>query len=89
MLKWFKNFRERRQKIKQNTIDSFGWYADFGDKRVYDKDVAKHLNKHLRLIDRFNTEKFVFATMWSFDILNGSVEEPFSDNPNWKYFRDF
>ena len=65
-------------------------YADFGDgrDRVYDHQVASYTKKHLSLLDRLNLRKVVAASMYSFGILSGSVEEPNIGKKNWKYFKD-
>ena len=68
---------------KQATHYNYG-----GDGKVYDHQVASYTKKHMRLIDRFNLRKVVAATMYSFGILSGSVEEPKTGKKNWKYFRD-
>lgn len=65
-------------------------YADFEGSvgRVYDHQVAAYTKKHMRFLDRFNIRKVVAASMYSFGILSGSVEEPDPGKKNWKYFKD-
>lgn len=59
-------------------------YATFADgKRVYDKDVALLVKKHLKLVDRFNIRKIAEAALLGFSILSGSVETP--KKRNWKF----
>ena len=57
-------------------------YADFGDFKVYDKDVAVYVKKHLRFFDRFDIQKVTEAVLYSFSILSKSVEPP---EGNWKF----
>ncbi len=67
-------------------------YCEFAEPigRIYDVDVVRYAKKHLRLIDRFDVHKMYVALMWSFDILNGSLEEPefLKGRKNWKFFKD-
>jgi hypothetical protein len=55
------------------TIDG---YADFGDFKVYDRDVAKYVNEHLHFYDRFNIFKITEAVLLAFSILCGAIEPP-------------
>lgn len=51
-----------------------------------DIDVAKHVRKHMRLIDRLNVTKVACAALVSQDILFGVIsKEELPKNPNWKY----
>lgn len=59
-------------------------YADFKDRRVYDEDIYRHMVKHSNFLDRLNPKKVIEMAIISFDILNGSLEEP--KEKNWKYF---
>lgn len=58
-------------------------YADFGDFRVYDKEVAEYTKAHLKFFDRFDMRKVTEAVLYSFSILSKSVEPPEGDN--WKF----
>lgn len=58
-------------------------YADFGDFKVYDKDVADYVKAHLRFQDRFDIRKITEAVLLAFSILSKSVEEP--EEKNWKF----
>lgn len=51
-------------------------YADFGDFKVYDRDVAKYVSEHLHFYDRFNIFKITEAVLLAFSILGGFVEPP-------------
>lgn len=65
-------------------------YADFGGTigKVYDHQIASYTKKHMSLLDRLNLRKVVAASMYSFGILSGSIEEPNPGKKNWKYFKD-
>lgn len=53
---------------------------------VRDIDVARHVRKHMRLIDRLSTTKVVLAALVSQIILYGAIpKEDLPKNPNWKY----
>lgn len=53
---------------------------------VRDIDVAKHVRKHMRLIDRLNATKVACAALVSQDILFGVItKDNLPKNPNWKY----
>jgi len=59
-------------------------YADYpGKGKIYDKDVAKLVSKHLRFFDRFNVRKVVEAGIYAQLMLMGVVEEP--KKKNWKF----
>lgn len=58
-------------------------YADFGDFKVYDKDVADYVKAHLRFRDRFDIRKITESVLLAFSILSKSVEEP--EEKNWKF----
>lgn len=61
-------------------------WADFGNYKVYDHDVANVVRKHLRLIDRFNLDKVVEATNWAFSCMadkDCQGKDPFPKN--WKF----
>ncbi len=66
-------------------------YARLPDgRKVYDKDVARHAFKHLRIRDLFNPTKIASAIFWSQLVLFGDVTpEELPKKKNWKYFRDF
>ena len=74
------------KKLKKLPVDG---YADFGDMKVYDKDVGNYTRQHMRFIDWLDPEKVATAMMYSFSILSKSVEEPDIKNGKWKYFKDF
>ena len=59
-------------------------YADFGSFKVYDKDVAEYVKKHLRFRDRFDIRKITESALLSFSILSGSCEPP-EKGDNWKF----
>lgn len=65
-------------------------YCEFENSkdRLYDHQVASYTKKHLGFFDRFNIRKVVAASMYSFAILSGSVEEPDPGKKNWKYYKD-
>ena len=87
-------FKKQRKEECGNYGGSKNWYkttyADFGGSvgKVYDYQVADYTKKHLRFFDRFDMNKVVAASQYSFSILSKSVEEPKPGKKNWKYFKD-
>lgn len=79
------------KKTKKNSKPWLNGYADFGGDigKIFDKDVADYTRKHLRIVDRFSIRKIVAAAMVSFDILNGSIEEPKIKNGKWKFYKNY
>ena len=64
--------------------DGRGGYADYPNVgRVYDYDVAKFVEQHLRIRDRLNTKKIAIATIYAQLMLFGVVEMP--EEPNFKW----
>lgn len=72
-----------RKWLTPNKKRYYNGYADFGDFRVYDKDVAKYAKAHLKFFDRFDMRKVTEAVLYSFSVLSKSVEPPEGDN--WKF----
>lgn len=70
--------------LNKGSAKHWGGYADFGTFKVYDKDVAKYVKKHLRFVDRFNIHKITESVLLSFSILSGSCEPP-AKGDNWKF----
>ena len=59
-------------------------YADYpGVGKVYDKDVADFVVKHLRFIDFFNPKKIAVAAIYAQLMLFGVEEMP--KDPNFKW----
>lgn len=59
-------------------------YAEFKDgSRIYDRDLAAFVKKHLKFFDRFDCHKVVDATLLGFAMLEGGVEIP--KKKNWKF----
>lgn len=60
-------------------------FADFGDgKIIYDQDLAKFVEEHLKPTDRLDVHKIVDASVLGFSILEGGVDT--SDyEEDWKF----
>lgn len=60
-------------------------YADFGDFKIYDKDLAKFVKKRLRFFDRFNLAKVVQSTQIAFTLMaNHAENDPKNYLPYWR-----
>jgi len=58
-------------------------YAEFPEKRVYDKDLAEFVLKHTKFLDRFDLHKTVDSASTAFCMMEGSIEMPKEDD--WKF----
>lgn len=64
---------------------SDGW-ADFGDFKIYDSEVADFLKKHMRLIDRLDVEKVVAAAFYVFTLIQEDRQgKEKLKSGNWKF----
>lgn len=73
--------------MAKNVFRIGGFWADYpGVGAVRDTDVARHVIKHIRFIDRFNVRKIVLAALASQDILFGVIpKDELPKSKNWKY----
>jgi len=58
-------------------------FAEFPEKRVYDRDLAKFVHDHTSFLDRFDMHKTVDSTVLGFSMLEGGVDIP--KDKNWKF----
>lgn len=61
-------------------------WADFGDFKIFNSDLATYVKKHLRLIDRFNIDKIISAATWGFSDIQDAGGK--IDLGNWKFVFD-
>lgn len=60
-------------------------YADFGDFRIYDEDLAKFVKKRLRFLDRLNLTKVVQSAQVAFTLMaNHEENNPKNYLPYWR-----
>lgn len=71
------------KKLVSRNWRKLGWecYAQYPDKKVYDRDVAKFVWQHLKLRDKFDFRKIVSAVLEGFAILQDDdyKEEDYKD----------
>ena len=58
-------------------------YAEFPEKRIYDKELAKFVSDHTSFLDRFDIHKTVDSAVLGFSMLEGGVDIP--KDKNWKF----
>ena len=58
-------------------------YAEFPEKRIYDKDLANFVIKHTKFLDRFDPHKTVDSAATAFCMMEGSIDIPKGDD--WKF----
>lgn len=58
-------------------------YAEFPEKRIYDKELAKFVSDHTSFLDRFDMHKTVDSAVLGFSMLEGGVDIP--KDKNWKF----
>lgn len=68
---------------RKHNSDVWSDFSKSGGPKVYNNEVTEMVKKHSTIWDRLNPGKMVDMTFMSFDILNGSVDEP--EKENWKF----